>query len=179
MVKKDSITSFWRITAPHPAVLATAVSKKGKPNIISLAWAIPASIKPPLFVISVGKTRYTHQLLEETGEYVVNVPTKELADKVQFCGSVSGRSVDKIAKSGLTLKPAKKVKPPIIAECIAHIECKVINKVSAGDHTLFVGEVLAAYAEDAFTDKWDISKVKLLQHVGVNTYSTPSEPFNA
>lgn len=177
MVKKDVSAYFWRITAPHPAALITTISKDGKPNIITVAWVIPTSIKPPLLAISIGKTRYSHKLLVETGEFVANIPTKEILDKVEYCGSTSGRNVNKFEKVRLTPTPAKKVKPPIIGECVGHIECKVVSKFSTGDHTLFIGEVLAAYADgELFTDEWQVEKAKLLQHVGA-TYTVPSKSF--
>lgn len=180
MVKKDAMAYFSRITAPHPTALITTISKDGKPNIIAVAWIIPTSIKPPLLAISIGKTRYSHKLLEETGEFVVNIPTKELLGKVEYCGSTSGRDVDKFEEAGLTPKPAKKVKPPIIEECVAHIECKVVNRFSTGDHTLFIGEVLAAYAEgELFNGKWQVERAKLLQHIGGDTYTLPSKPFGS
>lgn len=147
MIKKDALAYFSRIMALHPAVLITTISKDGAPNIIAVAWVIPTSFKPPLLAISVGKTRYSHKLLAETGEFVVNIPTKGLQDKVEYCGSTSGRNVNKFEKAGLTPKPAKRVKVPIIEECVAHIECKVVNMFPTGDHTLFIGEVLAAYAD--------------------------------
>lgn len=180
MAKKDAKVFFWRITAPHPTALITTISKDGKPNIIAVAWIIPTSIKPPLLAISIGKTRYSHQLLAETGEFVANIPTKELLDKVEYCGSTSGRNVNKFEEAGLTSKLAKKVKPPIIEECAAHIECKVMHKFSTGDHTLFIGEVLAAYADgELFTDKWQVERAKLLQHVGGDNYTVPSKSFGS
>lgn len=178
MVKRDAITSFWRITGPHPTVLVTTISKEAKPNIITVAWVVPLSIRPPLLAIGIGKTRYSHALLEETGEFVVNVPPQELMEKVEFCGSVSGRNVDKFEKAGLTPSPAKKVKPPIIEECIGHIECRVVNPISTGDHTLFIGEVLAAYAdEELYTNMWEVQKAKPLLHVGGDTFTVPAEPI--
>lgn len=176
-MKKDAMVYFWRITAPHPTALVTTVSKDGKPNIISVAWIIPTSITPPLLAVSIGKTRYSHKLIEETGEFVVNIPTEELLDKVEYCGSVSGRDENKFEKAGLTPKPAKKVKPPLIEECVANIECKVVDRLPTGDHTLFIGEVQVASVEDElFTDKWDVERVKLLQHIGGVAYAIPSKP---
>ena len=153
MIKKDALAYFSRIMAPHPAALITTISKDGVPNIIAVAWIIPTSFKPPLLAISVGKTRYSHKLLAETGEFVVNIPTKGLLDKVEYCGTNSGRNVNKFEKAGLTAKPAKKVKPPIIEECIGHIECKVVDRFPTGDHTLFISEVLAAYADGELVNK--------------------------
>ena len=140
--------AFHRLLHPRPVVLITSVGKNGKPNIMSATWVTPVSKNPPLIIICVGESRYSHKLIEETGAFVVNIPTKDLLEQVELCGSESGRYLDKFEASGLTAKPAKTVKPPIIEECIGHLECRVVNKFSAGDHTIFVGEVLAAYADE-------------------------------
>lgn len=180
MVKKDAMAYFWRITAPHPIALITTVSKDGKSNVITVAWIIPTSIKPPLLAVSIGNTRYSHKLIAETGEFVANIPSKELLSSVEYCGSTSGRTVNKFEKTGLTPKPAKKVEPPIIEECVAHIECKVVDRLPTGDHTIFVGKVQAASADaELFTEMWQVERAKLLQHVGGATYTTPSSPFGS
>ena len=174
MVKKSFMGVFQRLLHPRPVVLITSVGKKGKPNIMSVAWISPVSKNPPLIVISVGESHYSHRLIEETGEFVVNIPTEDLVEQVELCGRKSGRCLDKFEASGLTAKPAKTVGAPIIEECIGHLECRVVNKFSAGDHTIFVGKVLAAYADDGLfvDDLWDTSKAKILCHAGSNAYST-------
>ena len=176
MTKKDVMDYWWRSTAPRSIVLVTSRSKDGKLNVMPMAWSMPVSQGPPLLTIAMSKRNYSHELINETGEFVLNIPTKQIIDEVNTCGSTSGRSVDKIKNTGLSISSAKTVKPPIINECIAHIECKVVDKFDAGDHTLFVGRVLAAYAEDElFTEfGWDLTKAKPLLHVGGRLYAEPS-----
>ena len=90
-----------------------------------------------------------------------------------FCGRRSGRTYDKFEETGLTLLPAKMVKPPIIKECVAHLECKIERQITVGDHTLFTGRVLAAYAnEEVFEKKYDVKKVKLVYHMGGDDFVT-------
>ena len=90
-----------------------------------------------------------------------------------YCGKTSGRDVDKFKESGLTPAPAKKVKVPIIKECVAHLECNLLNQFEIGDHTLFVGEVIAAYANNGIFDKvFDVAKAKLVYHMGGNKFVT-------
>ncbi len=140
-----------RLFAPRLTVLVTSLDKKGRANIITLSWAMPTSFDPPLAAISVGKRRYSHELIEGCREFVVNIPSQDILEKVQLCGSRSGRNVDKFAESGLTQLPSKKVKPPRIKECVAHLECKLVDSLSTGDHTIFIGEVVAASVdEEAF-----------------------------
>jgi len=146
-----------------------------------VAWITPVSKNPPLIAMSIGKTGHSHRLIEETGEFLVNIPTEDLVGQVELCGTMSGRALDKFEIFGLTAKPAKTVSAPIIEECVGHLECRVVNKFSAGDHTVFVGEVLTAYADDdMFVDGfWDTDKVKILCHAGSNAYSTLEKLFKA
>ena len=154
-------------------VLVSCVGKNGRPNIITLAWAMPTSIKPPLVAVSIAPKRHSHTLIEETKEFVVNIPTMKILRETLFCGRRSGRNQDKFEETGLTPLPAKKVIPPIIKECVAHLECKLHSQFTAGDHTIFVGEIVEAYAnKGAFTDKYDLEKGKMIFHLGGNDFAT-------
>jgi flavin reductase (DIM6/NTAB) family NADH-FMN oxidoreductase RutF len=89
------------------------------------------------------------------------------------CGKTSGKNHDKFRETGLTPMPAKKVKAPIIKECLAHLECTLHIQFKTGDHTIFVGEVVEAYAKKGvFTDKYDIGKAQMLFHLGGNVFAT-------
>ena len=136
---------------PGPAgnvVMATVVGNDGKPNIITLGMYMPISINPPLVCIGIAPRRYSHTLLEENGEFVINTPSIDLEEQMHYCGIKSGRDVDKWAETGLTPMPSLKVKPPRIEECFSHLECKVVQAHTCGDHTLFVGEVLATTVDE-------------------------------
>ena len=171
--KVDVGSSFYRLLHPKLAVLLTCIDEDGKANIITLAWAMPASIHPPLVVVSIAPARYSHGLIEKTKEFVLNVPTMEKLKETFFCGRKSGRDVDKFKETGLTPLPARKVKAPIIKECVAHLECKLYKQVQAGDHTLFIGEVVAAYAdENVFTKTYDLEKTELIYHMGGDKFTT-------
>lgn len=135
-------------SSPEAVVLVTSVDDKGRANIIVLSWSMPASFVPKLVAISVGKTRHSHKLIMDSGEFVLCVPSLEMKDAVVFCGTHSGRKVDKFSETGLTPVGAKKVKPPLIAEAVSNNECRVVGVLDAGDHTIFVGEVVAAYVSD-------------------------------
>ncbi|UCD45354.1 MAG: flavin reductase family protein [Candidatus Bathyarchaeota archaeon] len=140
---------------PGPAsnvVMATCVGRSGRPNIITLGMYMPISIDPPLVCIGVAPRRYSHALIEETGEFVVNTPSIDLEEQMHYCGVRSGRDVDKWAETGLTPTPALKVKPPLIEECFSHLECRVVQSHICGDHTLFLGEVVATSANAEFMD---------------------------
>jgi flavin reductase (DIM6/NTAB) family NADH-FMN oxidoreductase RutF len=134
-------------------VMATCVDPKGRANIITLGMFMSISSTPPLVCIGVSPKRFSHDLIAESGEFVVNAPSIELMKEMDFCGTASGRDVDKFAETGLTPIPSSRVKPPRIEECFGHLECRMVQRYTLGDHTLFVGEVLAASAdEDVLSD---------------------------
>jgi flavin reductase (DIM6/NTAB) family NADH-FMN oxidoreductase RutF len=152
--------------------LISCAGKSGKPNVTTVAWAMPTSHKPPLIAISLATTHHSHTLIAESGEFIVNVPTLELLQAVYACGSLTGRSFDKFRKTNLTSMPAKRVKAPAIRECIAHLECEVIDQFATGDHTVFVGKILEAYADmGVFTESYDLKKARMLYHAGGNNFA--------
>ena len=168
-----SVSSSYKLLHPMHTVLVSCIDGDGAPNIITLAWAMPTSIQPPLVAISIAPRRYSYDLIKETEEFVVNIPTMELLKETLYCGRKSGRSHDKFKETGLTSMPAKKVKPPIIQECIAHLECKLHGQFKTGDHTIFVGKVIKAYAnKGVFADKYDPGKAKMIYHLGGDSFAT-------
>lgn len=166
-----------RLMHPRNTVLVTCVDKAGKPNIITLAWSMPTSHNPPMVAISVSPERYSHKLIRNLKEFVVNVPTDKLARESLFCGRRSGRYTRKFEEARLTPEKAKMVKPPIIKECIAHLECRVVNEVKTGDHTVFIGKVITAYADEHLfrNGRYNIKKVKILLHIGNDDFTTTTE----
>jgi len=140
--------SYVKFSPPSPVVLVTCISKEGKPNIITIGMYMPISFRPPLLIIGVSPKRYSHKLIRETGEFAINVPPKNLVKQAIYCGTHSGLKVDKFKETGLTPIPARVVKPPLIKECLAHFECKLYAAHEAGDHTIFVGEVVSVTLEE-------------------------------
>jgi flavin reductase (DIM6/NTAB) family NADH-FMN oxidoreductase RutF len=178
MAKKETVdinpSSASRLIHPMHTALITCVGKTGKPNIITLAWVMPTSINPPLVAISVRPERHSYCLIEETKEFVINIPTMEILKETLFCGRNSGKDHDKFKETRLTKSRSKKVKPPIIKECVAHLECKLHSQFKTGDHTIFVGEIIEAYAnkEALKEDKYDLKKAKMIFHSGGNNFVT-------
>ncbi len=137
-----------------------------KKNVMSLAWQTPLSGQPVLMGIAVARTHFTHELIVNSGEFAVNVPGWDLLEQVKFCGKAKGRDTDKFAASGLTPAPGAKVNAPLIEQCPAHIECRVAESITTGDHTFFIGEVLSASAhEEMFHGYWKAG-AKLIHHLG-------------
>jgi len=136
------------IGRPQRIVLAVSTDAEGKANIIPLGWKMMTSFDPPMYAISIGLTRYSHRLISEGKEFVLAWPSEEMADAVLFCGTRSGRKCDKFKETGLTPMPATRVRPPLIAECVANMECVLAGSLDTGDHTIFVGEIVAAHVSD-------------------------------
>ena len=116
-------TNFAYLLHPYSTFLVTCCDTEGKPNIITIAWLIPISVTPPLVGVSIRPTRFSYHLIKTTGEFVVNVAPYEIARQALFCGRNSGSQVDKFTVTGLTELPARHVRPPIIQECLAYLEC--------------------------------------------------------
>jgi flavin reductase (DIM6/NTAB) family NADH-FMN oxidoreductase RutF len=167
------LSSSYRLLHPRLVVLVSCADKTNKANAITLAWFMPVSVNPPLVVINIASKRHSHRLIEETKEFVINIPTMNIAQETLFCGRRSGRIHDKFEETRLTTLPAKTVKPPIIKECVAHLECKLEEQITVGDRTLFIGRVLTAYADrEAFHEKFDVRKVKPIYHMGGDDFVT-------
>lgn len=175
------------ILLPRPVVVATCVDAQGKPNAITLAWCTPVSHNPLIVAIAISPKRYSHDLVAEAGEFVLNFPGIELAKEINWMGRKSGKKCDKIKETGLTLSPAKEVNGHVINECYGNLECKVVDQVVSGDHTTFFGEVVyAEFAKDALVRVKrggpppyyvDPKKIKTLQHLGGDMYLTNEEEY--
>jgi flavin reductase (DIM6/NTAB) family NADH-FMN oxidoreductase RutF len=140
-----------------------------RPNLITLAWAGVACSEPPVIGIGVRPGRFSHHLIAEAGEFVVNIPRADQVGIVDYCGNASGRDVDKWTACGLTPTPASQVRVPLVAECPVALECRVIHRLSLGSHDLFLGQVVAVQAdEDLLTaeGRLDYARAQPLAYVG-------------
>ena len=122
--------------------------RDGRANIIAVSFCMPISRVPPMVACAIGQKMYSCNLIRQTGEFVINVPTQDLTRHIYYCGFHSGRDVDKFKKTGLTPQPARHVSTPIIGECVAHMECRVQRAVDTGDKRLFTAMVVDAYADE-------------------------------
>lgn len=138
---------------PLPVVMVSLADEDGKKNILTIAWAGTVCTNPPMVSISVRPERYSYPTLKRTGEFVINLTTKELAYATDFCGVKSGKDVDKFAALGLTALPGKEVKAPLIAESPVNIECRVTETKELGSHVLFLAEVVAVHADEKYMDE--------------------------
>lgn len=152
---------------PVPAVMVSCGREHEKPNIITVAWAGTVCSDPAMLSISVRPERYSYDLIKETGEFVVNLVTKDLVYATDYCGVKSGRDVDKFKEMKLTPLPSQKLRVPGIAESPVNIECRVVRELELGSHTMFVGEVLNVTVEDKYlneTGKFELNSTGLVTY---------------
>lgn len=147
-----------------------------KKNIMTAAWCMPVSKKPPMLAVAIGPSRYSHDLIMQSKEFVVNIPGRDLLQNVWCCGNNSGRDTDKFSACGLSPTDGKHVQAPLVTECIGAIECRLDASPAAGDHTIMVGEVLAAWVKEGlFAERLLVEKAGPLHHLGGREFCLPGE----
>lgn len=140
------------ITAPVPPVMVSC-GTPGKANIITVAWTGTVNTKPPMTYISVRPTRYSYNIIKDSGEFVVNLTTADLVRKADLCGIYTGAKIDKFAKCGLTEGIASAVGAPIITESPINIECRVTQIIPLGSHDIFLAEIVAVDINEDLIDR--------------------------
>jgi flavin reductase (DIM6/NTAB) family NADH-FMN oxidoreductase RutF len=167
-----------RLLNAGPVVLVTS-RHKDRDNVMPAAWVTPLSKDPPLIGVAIHRQRFSHELIWSGEQFAINVPGRPLMEAVANLGTVSGRDVDdKLGWVGLRRAEASEADVPLIGECLAWIECHVVNVVEVGDHTFFVGQVVAAQAEkEAFDKTWllEEEELKPLHHLGGTSYGVIEE----
>lgn len=159
---------------PLPAVMVTCRDKDGNDNIITVAWTGTICTNPAMAYISVRPERHSYNMIKETGEFVINLTTKELTFATDYCGVKSGRDVDKFKECKLTKENAVHVNVPMIKESPVNIECKVERIDELGSHHMFVAKVLAVHADEKYMDetgKFNLAKSELIVYSHGEYYS--------
>lgn len=139
------------LTAPLPVVMVTCGDMENS-NIITVAWTGIINSHPPMTYISVRPERRSHAMIEQSGEFVINLTTADLARAMDFCGVRSGRDTDKFSRLSLTREPADTVSSPMIAESPVNIECKVTEVKRFPSHDMFIAEITAVHVDDRYVD---------------------------
>lgn len=159
---------------PIPAVMVTCRDKAGNDNIITIAWTGTVCTNPAMAYISVRPERHSYNMIKETGEFAINLTTKELTYATDYCGVRSGRDVDKFKELNLTKEEASKVNVPLIKESPVNIECRVVKIEELGSHHMFIAEVVAVHADKQYMDekgKFDLSKSEPIVYAHGEYYS--------
>jgi flavin reductase (DIM6/NTAB) family NADH-FMN oxidoreductase RutF len=141
------------VLAPVPVVLVSCGGGESLANLITVAWTGNICSEPPMLSISLRPERHSHKIISASGEFVVNLPSREQARVTDWCGMVSGAKVDKFAETGLTSGPSLEVGCPIVLECPINIECRVRQTLQLGSHDLFLAEVVAVQVSSHLIDE--------------------------
>ena len=152
---------------PVPAVMVSVADKEGNKNIITVAWAGTICTNPPMVSISVRPERYSYNMIKETGEFVINLTTDELAYACDYCGVTSGRDVDKFNTMKLTPLDMEHVSAPGISESPVNKECRVSEVKELGSHTMFIADVVGVTVDDKYMDengKFNINDTGLVMY---------------
>ena len=146
MKKNLPLSRVYRLIEPGPVVMVTT-ARNGRPNIMTMSWQTMIDFEPPIIGCVISNRNHTFGILKSTKQCAINIPTVELAAQVVGCGNTSGRTVDKFEAFRLTPTPAARIEAPLIAECYANLECKVVDARMAAKYNFFILEVLKAWID--------------------------------
>ena len=152
------------LLAPVPAALVSCGTLE-KPNALTIAWTGITCSDPPMTYISVRPERYSYDIIKKSGEFVINLTSGAMARATDLCGVRSGREMDKLAATGLTVEPAKEIAAPVIAQSPLALECRVKQIIPLGSHDLFLAQVVACDVDESLLDengKLCLDKAKLI-----------------
>jgi flavin reductase (DIM6/NTAB) family NADH-FMN oxidoreductase RutF len=133
---------------PEQIVIAIAKDRHGKCNPITLGWSMVTSHRPPMMAVSIGLTRYSHEVFQAAEQFVIAMPSEQQADEVLLFGTRSGRDCDKLADAGGAVEPAAKIDCVILSDAVANFELVKRGQLLTGDHTIFAGEVVASHVNE-------------------------------
>ncbi|HAM51631.1 MAG TPA: flavin reductase [Nitrospiraceae bacterium] len=146
MKKSFPLSKVYGLLEPGPVVMVTT-AREGRANIMTMSWQTMMEFEPPTLGCVISNRSHTFGILKSTRECVINIPTVELAAKVVACGNTSGQHLDKFGVFGLTPMPASLVAAPLIGECYANLECRVIDARMVAKYNFFILEVLKAWID--------------------------------
>lgn len=147
-MSKRRLSSPVTLLGPVPSVLISCGRAGSDKNIITLAWVGVVNSSPPMVSISIRPSRYSHQIIKETGEFVINIPTADQVLLAEGCGTVSGKKVDKFKRFNLTAVQGTLEQAPLIKECPVNLECRVKQTLTLGSHEMFIGQVEQVYVSE-------------------------------
>jgi len=167
---------FWKILAPRITVLVTTMDAKGKADVSPFSFVSPVSFNPPLLMIAVGANKHSYWSIMQKKEFVINIPTENMLEKIWIAGGKWDKEVSKIERAGLKTEPSEKVGPPRLSECVASLECYVEDAKKYGDHIIIVARVIKVHVKEEFVDEEGRLKVDLVRpplHVSDNLFAFP------
>jgi flavin reductase (DIM6/NTAB) family NADH-FMN oxidoreductase RutF len=165
------LAQVYGLLEPGPVVLVTT-AHKGKTNIMPMSWHTMMEFEPPLVGCVVSNRNHTFEMLRATGKCAINIPTADLAKQVVACGNSCGRTVNKFKKFGLTPVPASVVAAPLIAECYANLECRVVDRKLVEQYNFFILEVVKAWIDPRR------KRPRTIHHRGEGVFAVPGSTIN-
>jgi len=153
---------------PVPVVLVSCRARDGLDNIITIAWTGNICSEPPMLSISIRPSRYSHKLIKDSGEFAVNIPGQEMLEKIDWCGTHSGRDFDKFKETGWKKIEAQKIAVSLIEECPVNLECRVKSSYLLGTHEVFLAEILNIQIEESCLDEKNaviVQKIKPISYI--------------
>ena len=164
MMKELSLAKVYQLIEPGPVVLLTT-SRKGRTNVMTMAWHMMVEFEPPFIACVVSEANYSFAALRATRECVIAIPTVKMASQVVRVGNSSGRDLDKFQAFDLTPMPARRVAPPLVADCLANLECRVTDTRFVNKYNMFILEVVKAWIDPAQKN------AKTIHHHGCGVFS--------
>jgi flavin reductase (DIM6/NTAB) family NADH-FMN oxidoreductase RutF len=176
--REVALKTAYRLLGPGPVVLVSSLYK-GRAAITPIAWHMPVSDEPPIVALEIWKDHFIHKAILETGDFVINIPSSDMAGIIRSLGSVSGKTCDKFKKFGLAKEPSQKISSPRLANAVAILECTLRKeKALLKKYSVVIGDVVYAEADSrVFTDRWHPEKPgpKYLNHLGGKIFSIPAK----
>lgn len=167
-MKELPLSQVYQLIEPGPVVLLTT-ARNGRNNVMTMSWHMMIEFEPPLIACTVGGGDYSFRTLEETGECVIAIPAAEMAPTIVKIGNCSGRDVDKFTKFKLHARAASDVSAPLVEECFANLECKVVDRNLVDKYNMFILEVVRAWIDPAQDGP------KMLHHKGYGKFAVDGE----
>ncbi|HEY8885277.1 MAG TPA: flavin reductase family protein [Chloroflexota bacterium] len=181
MKKPIPVNLALRLIVPGVVALVTA-EYRGRTDLTTMSWLAPVGREPPMVALAVHPSTMCHDLIKRSQEFALNIASSDILKQLVTCGRISGNQMDKLQQTGLDLADPIALRTPLIEQCIAHLECALINTYQPGDHTIFIGQVAYAMAEEqAFDEYWRLEEkdLKPLHHLGGFLFGTLDERIDA
>ncbi|MFA6320602.1 MAG: flavin reductase family protein [Candidatus Omnitrophota bacterium] len=178
MKKSIPLNIAYRLIGSGPVVLVSSLFN-GRPGLTPIAWHMPVSDEPAIVALEIWEKHFIYKAILQTGDFVINIPSSDMAKTVCSLGGVSGKDADKFEKYGLEKERSKKIKSPRLKSALGVLECK-LHKDNAmlKKYNIVLGDVLYAAAEkEIFSDRWLVEKKspKLIHHLGGKIFSVPAD----
>lgn len=148
-MKQVSFADAMKWKYPEWIILVVSVDEKQQVNVMPAGWAMICSGDPAMFAVAINRHNYTHEVIAKQREFVVAFPSREMEADILYCGTHSGRDGSKLEHTNLETTPATAIQTPLLKNCRLNLECKLVEQIATGDHSIFAGQVMVAHVDPA------------------------------